>query len=94
VTDSRRFGKQLVRDLVTPHILRRRDTPGIQNPVRTKMDCYLGTMDHQDEAVHRVAAEAPDGELTANQEVEPEVPQPAKRTRRCFVCIAATPNSR
>jgi hypothetical protein len=94
VTDSRRFGKQLVRDLVIPHILRRRDTPGIQKPVRTKMDCFLGTMEDQHAAAYSVAGEAPDGEPGANQEVEPEVPQPGKRTRRCFVCINATPNKR
>jgi hypothetical protein len=40
--DTRRFGHNLVRSLVTPHILRRIMKHGIQNFVKNKARCYLG----------------------------------------------------
>jgi hypothetical protein len=40
--DTRKFGNNLVRCLVTPHILRRMKKHGIQNFVKTKARCYLG----------------------------------------------------
>ncbi len=42
MADTRNFGKDLVRDLVTPHITRRLQMRGIQNSVRVKAQCYLG----------------------------------------------------
>jgi len=40
--DTRAFGYNLARQLVTPHILRRVTKNGIQNFVKTKARCYLG----------------------------------------------------
>jgi hypothetical protein len=40
--DTRKFGNNLVRCLVTPHILRRIKKHGVQNFVKTKARCYLG----------------------------------------------------
>jgi hypothetical protein len=40
--NTRKFGLNLVRELVTPHILRRIQMHGIQNFVKTKARCYLG----------------------------------------------------
>ena len=40
--DTRTFGYNLARQLVTPHILRRLTRAGIQNHVKTKARCYLG----------------------------------------------------
>ena len=40
--DTRTFGYNLARQLVTPHILRRVTKHGIQNFVKTKARCYLG----------------------------------------------------
>jgi hypothetical protein len=40
--DTRTYGYNLARQLVTPHILRRVTRAGIQNFVKTKARCYLG----------------------------------------------------
>jgi hypothetical protein len=42
VKDTRHFAKDLVRELATPHIMRRLLKPGIQNFVRVKAQCYFG----------------------------------------------------
>jgi hypothetical protein len=93
VSDTRRFLKQLVRELVTPHIQRRNATQCIQRHVRNKVECYLNSRVAvlEDEAVEL---------READHEAEPEVPmplpqpQPAKRTRRCCFCVAAAPDRR
>jgi hypothetical protein len=41
VPDTRHFGLDLVRELVTPHIKRRLLKPGVQNFVKAKAMCYL-----------------------------------------------------
>jgi hypothetical protein len=40
--DTKQFGHDLVRGLVTPHILRRVQSHGIQNFVKAKARMYLG----------------------------------------------------
>jgi hypothetical protein len=96
VSNSRHFGKQLVRELVTPLIKRRLATQWIQRAVRTKAECYLnirGTVEEEEAA----DGQAADGEelIAANQEAVAQEPfQPAKRTRRCCVCVAAASDRR
>jgi hypothetical protein len=99
--DARRFAKQLVRDLVTPHIKRRLTTPGLQNFVRNKAVCYLNIRgaaledepadgedlpEDQPELVEQGANPEP-GQVT-------EPPSPPKRTKRCFVCVSEAPSHR
>ena len=45
VAANRNFAFEVVRGLVTPHILRRMAGPGIQKYVRTSAECYLGKTD-------------------------------------------------
>jgi hypothetical protein len=42
VPDTRLFAKELVRELVTPHIQRRIMARSLQNHVHVKAQCYLG----------------------------------------------------
>jgi hypothetical protein len=42
---TRKFRFDMIRDLVTPHILRRLRTPGIQNRIKMKAKDYLGKSD-------------------------------------------------
>ncbi len=100
----RHFGKELVRDLVMPHIRRRLHMSCIQYSVRVKAQCYLGgVIGALPEDQPRVEVD-PLGDLAqepgqdtllifdAAAETEPKTKP--RKTRRCHACIARAPNHR
>ena len=81
VPTSRKYGFDLVRDLVTPHILSRMASPGIQNFVKLSAKVYLasGGVGHQERQEVAQAADAaqPDVEAQPDEVAQPgEADQP------------------
>jgi hypothetical protein len=94
VPDTRQFGKELVRDLVTPHIRRRLQMRGLQTYVSMKAHCYLGVSGAPLQGLHGEDPSEESGQDPVQDPVQETAavgPKP-KKTRRCVLCIAAAPN--
>ena len=79
VKDTRQFAKDLIRELATPHIMRRMKKPGLQNSIKTKVYAYLGTDEEQFLKKRAIEEGVMDTPLSR--------PTAPKRTKRCHICI-------
>jgi hypothetical protein len=103
VPNTRQFAQELVRDLVTPHLTRRLQRPGLQTFVKVRAQCYLAS--GKGAPFEDVQPNAqPGGQPVAQPDAQPgvrpsaqaaRIPDPvefARKTRRCYQCMGQAPN--
>jgi len=97
ILDTRNFARQLVRELVTPHIKRRLKKKGIQKFVKIKAECYLKKEkegeDEEQEEEEQEEQEQEEGEQEEAESVQVEDPEtPLRGTKRCSACLTLSEN--